>query len=178
MFKKINLIDIDIENSIIPYYKEYPYEEINFEDFLDYSLLRFKFHKLLNFEEKNNILEYNDIKTLSNDYKVPIKLLENNEENIKDQISFWSLFFIILKQPQFKTFFIEAESLLIFNRLKYSSIKLESLNDNFFPNIEIKKKIISSKNFNNGKEFYEIEKKDFLSEIFEINTEKKNFRKS
>ena len=126
-------------------YKRQALEQLSFEEILSIAEKRFQFHRLLEFEESQETVEFSKIRSLSLEYDIPLKeASETDGEQTKDQISFFSLLMIYTETEEQQTKLADYESRLFFYRLKLSYASPKQIPDFFWPSKELKDQIINS----------------------------------
>jgi DNA primase large subunit len=136
----------DCECSYTPTYECVPNAELSFEEILSFAEKRYQFHRLLEFEEKHETVEYSRIRTLSIEYDVPIKASSiNKNDQILDEQSFYSLFLVCSRDEKEKEFFARCEARLLYYRLKLSYAPIKSIPEFFWLDREKRKLIINSR---------------------------------
>ncbi|EAX93444.1 Eukaryotic-type DNA primase, large subunit family protein [Trichomonas vaginalis G3] len=128
-----------------PTYETIPSMQLSFEEILSIAEKRFQFHRLLEFEESQETVEFSKIRSLSLEYDIPLKeASETDGEQTKDQISFFSLLMIYTETEEQQTKLADYESRLFFYRLKLSYSSPKQIPDFFWPSKELKDQIINS----------------------------------
>lgn len=137
---------IDDECTFTPTYQDVPKSELSFERILTLAEKRYQFHRLLEFEEKQDVVEYSRIRTLSIEYDIPIKSssVNKNDQNLDEQ-SFFSLFLVCSRDAEQRNFFARCEARLFYYRLKLSYAPIKSIPEFFWLDKEKRELIISSK---------------------------------
>jgi len=124
----------------LPTYEQFPKENIAYDQIIQLCINRYHFHKLLEFEEEQGSVDYSRIRSLSFDFSVPIKINGHDQILINsDQSSFYSLLIICSKSKDFEHYFVERETKLFYYRLTINNVKIQSINDYFWSECNMKK---------------------------------------
>lgn len=122
---------------------------LSFNQILGLAQKRKLFHQYLSFEEKNNTLDFSEIRALSIDWGIPLRKSKNDEKEIQtDFASFYSLMLSSICSKEEISEFAESEKRLFYYRLKISKASPLSICDYFWPNENIHKLIINQVNDN------------------------------
>jgi DNA primase large subunit len=132
------------DTSYTPTYAQAPPDPLSFHTLLTLAHRRREFHRHLSLNTFEGTLDYQQIRTLSVDFGIPLRRFSTNNNEIEtDCISFFSLMLSSLETLESQRNFAAAEQRLFYCRLKHSGISAAQINDYFWPDADLKLLILS-----------------------------------
>lgn len=141
------------ENFYTPTYENPPSNTLDFQQILFLAQKRNTFHQRVEFESRQNPLDFMSIRALSVDFGIPFKRFSiNSVEVATDHASFYSLLLMSLHNSETINRFASDEERLFYYRLRTSAVSITQIDSYFWPSNEIRNYIISSHSNDNDDE--------------------------
>ena len=134
------------ENFFTPTYADPPEHPLNFDQILTLAQRRREFHRHLEFESQEGLLDYQQIRALSVDFGIPFRRFATNQLEMEtDKASFFSLMIACMTSEESMMQFCRYEERLFYYRLKFTGVSAAQINAFFWPSEEVRNIVLLSR---------------------------------